>query len=376
LKYKYAVFKAVKPGDVVIDFGCGTGVLGFFALQAGARHVFAIEETPIIEFAQKLAIRNNFEDKITFIHKSGIDVKEEDIPEKVDLLVSEPISNLLLEGTAWSSIEYLKRFLKKDGVILPVSGKLFVVPVNSPPETYHDANRFIGGENVYNIDFLGLPSSVFYSSSIKQDSWLAKPQILLEINLLEEKLSDSFQKARIFENIFISSKEQPEYPSWSPIFAPVSYSTSFCPDDSLRVNIWNKILGPYRNDWIFEFTHHSKLLALEDVWWKSDSAIPKIAPGVILSKNGLLRLKQDDYFQYDCDNDLEVDFIQLFPKDLACSEICQTVFESKKYNLTYDAIFENLIKLLHKLLRNALIQLPVPYERFRVTKFQSILRIP
>ena len=102
LKYKYAIFKAIKPEDSVIDFGSGTGILGFFALQAGASHVYAIEETSIIDYAKKLAKQNNFEDKITFIKKSGSKVTKEDIPEKVDIILSEPISNLLLEGNSSS----------------------------------------------------------------------------------------------------------------------------------------------------------------------------------------------------------------------------------------------------------------------------------
>jgi predicted RNA methylase len=129
LKYRYAILSAIKPDDVVIDFGCGTGILGFFALQAGARHIYAIEETTIIEYAKKLAVANDFADRISFLHKSGKEVTEQDIPEKVDIILSEPISNLLVEGDLWSSLQYLKRFLKPNGVIVPESGTLFVVPV-------------------------------------------------------------------------------------------------------------------------------------------------------------------------------------------------------------------------------------------------------
>ena len=80
LKYKYAISRAVQPGDIFMDFGSGTGILSFFALQAGARHVYAIDETSIVEYAQKLAVENGFNERITFIRKSGNDVTKQDIP--------------------------------------------------------------------------------------------------------------------------------------------------------------------------------------------------------------------------------------------------------------------------------------------------------
>lgn len=396
LKYKYAIFKAIKPDDLVIDFGCGTGILGFFALQAGARHVYAIESTSIINYAQKLAIKNGLEDRISFINKPGKEVTMEDISENVDIILSEPISNLLLEGDAWSNIQYLKQFLKPEGLIIPASGSLFIVPVNSSPKVYLDSNMLIGGANVYNIDFMELSHGVFYKSTLGKDSWLSTPQPLLEINLLGDKLSDTYHnsvkftidqpgqllglefhfKVKIFENLTLSSRDQVDYHNWSPLFAPSSIHPLLSSGDQLRITIKNEKVTPTSWLWTTEYEHYSKLLPSTDVWWKGESAIPKIAPGVILSKTGLIRLKQDEYFQYDHDNDLEWDFIQLLTQSLNCKEISQIILQSHNYELKFEDILSSLVQLIHKLIRNSLIEIPVPKERFQVTRFQSTIHMP
>ncbi len=396
LKYKYAIFKAVKPGDLVIDFGCGTGILGFFALQAGARHIYAIEETPIIEYAQKVALKNEMDDKITFINKPGKQVTEEDIPKKVDLIISEPVSNLLLEGNAWSSIEYLKKFLDKDGLILPTSGSLFFVPVSAAPEVFYDSNHLVGGPNVYNIDFLNLPRSIFYKSTLSEKAWLSQPYPLLEVQLLKDTLTDTisqstkfsiqksgqligvefFFRLNIFGNISLSSKDQMHYRNWMPLFAPCSQEGLVCPGDNLRITVLSEVLRPYKGRWTLEYEHQSKLLPANDSWWKTQFAVPKLPTGVMSSKHGLLRLIKDEYLQYDCDNDLEHEFVELFTGSLNCEEICQVIAQSNKYNLSHDKIFDYLIQLLHKLLRNSLIELPIPVERFYTTKFTSVMYIP
>jgi len=93
-------------------------------------------------------------------------------------------------------------------------------------------------------------------------------------------------------------------------------------------------------------------------------------------KEGLIRLKKGEYMQYDCDNDLEREFIVFFPKALNCNEICQIIDQAGNYNLSFEQIFTNLVQLLHKLLTNSLIELPIPPERFQTTKFQSLIHIP
>ena len=52
---------------IVMDIGCGTGILSIFAARAGAKHVYAIENAEIAHFATEIVKRNGLSDKITVI---------------------------------------------------------------------------------------------------------------------------------------------------------------------------------------------------------------------------------------------------------------------------------------------------------------------
>ena len=88
IQYKQAIFETVHEGDRIVDIGTGTGILAFFALQAGAEKVYAIESGPIIEVARKTAKENGFLDRIEFIHQ---DSRKTEIPELVDAIITETI---------------------------------------------------------------------------------------------------------------------------------------------------------------------------------------------------------------------------------------------------------------------------------------------
>ena len=50
-------------GAVVLDVGCGTGILSLFAARAGAKKVFAVDASDIVHKAENI-IRNNKMDHI------------------------------------------------------------------------------------------------------------------------------------------------------------------------------------------------------------------------------------------------------------------------------------------------------------------------
>jgi protein arginine N-methyltransferase 3 len=65
----YASFILSNPelfeNAVVLDVGCGTGILSLFAASAGATHVYAVDASEIAEKAGCIVRDNKMEDKIT-----------------------------------------------------------------------------------------------------------------------------------------------------------------------------------------------------------------------------------------------------------------------------------------------------------------------
>jgi protein arginine N-methyltransferase 1 len=52
---------------IVLDVGCGTGILSIFAVKAGAKHVYAIEAADIAHYAREIIAKNGLSDHITII---------------------------------------------------------------------------------------------------------------------------------------------------------------------------------------------------------------------------------------------------------------------------------------------------------------------
>lgn len=127
--YTKAVMASVKPGDVVLDIGTGTGVLAHLACLAGASRVYAVEQGPVLELARELSRSNGFDDRITFLEGWSTDI---DLPEQVDVIATETIGNAAFdEGIAGWVIDARKRFLRSGGVVVPRALRLITAGVES-----------------------------------------------------------------------------------------------------------------------------------------------------------------------------------------------------------------------------------------------------
>ena len=125
-----------------MDIGCGTGILSYFAVQAGAKHVYAIEKANIYKLANKIIKENKFQDKVTILN--GF-VEEINLPvEKVDIIVSEWMGYLLLfEGMFDSVKTAAEKYLKKDGLLFPNISNIYIAGINVPSESNEFYNTLI-----------------------------------------------------------------------------------------------------------------------------------------------------------------------------------------------------------------------------------------
>jgi protein arginine N-methyltransferase 1 len=125
--FERAITATVRPGDVVIDLGSGTGILGLLATRAGAARVYAVEGTALGGLAREIATANNVADRIRVVRGWSTWVS---LPELADVVVTDQIGHFGIEAGLF---EYLpdatRRLLKPGGRTIPMAMSWRMAPV-------------------------------------------------------------------------------------------------------------------------------------------------------------------------------------------------------------------------------------------------------
>jgi len=135
---------------IVLDVGCGTGILSLFAARSGAKRVFAVDASDIAIHAEQIVKENGLEDIITVIKgkMEDVDLTKYGV-DKVDVLISEWMGYCLLyESMLPTVLKARDRWLRTDGngVILPDKATIYLVAIEDA-EYKEDKINFC--DNVY-----------------------------------------------------------------------------------------------------------------------------------------------------------------------------------------------------------------------------------
>ena len=130
---------------VVLDVGCGTGLLSLFAARAKAKRVYAVERSDMAYHAHKIVQSNSMEHCVFVTQQKA---EELELGEKADVLVSEWLGSFaFFESMVESVIIARDRLLKENGIMLPSRITLLGAPV-----FWNDADALFWS-NVEGFDF-------------------------------------------------------------------------------------------------------------------------------------------------------------------------------------------------------------------------------
>ncbi|MEY4581958.1 MAG: hypothetical protein RL701_6661 [Pseudomonadota bacterium] len=183
--YRSAIQEVVKPGDRVLDFGCGTGVLSIFAERAGASKVYALDRTRMLVAAEEIFKKNGCKN-IESVLGEGETVQ---LPGQVDVIVSEWMGHFLFAERMLEPLITLRdKFLRPGGLIVPQQCSLHLGLVVSP--AYYEVLSFLR-TRPYDIDLAPVESWPFTEVGIHR---ISADELLPETICLHEFSLDSVRE--------------------------------------------------------------------------------------------------------------------------------------------------------------------------------------
>ncbi|XP_005097395.1 protein arginine N-methyltransferase 1 [Aplysia californica] len=152
LTYRNSMYynKHLFKDKVVLDVGCGTGILCMFAAKAGAKRVIGIECSSIIDYGEKIVAANKLDHVISLVRGK---VEEVTLPadvDKVDIIISEWMGYCLFYESMLNTVIFARdKWLRPDGLIFPDRATLYVTAIED--RQYKD-EKINWWDNVYGFD--------------------------------------------------------------------------------------------------------------------------------------------------------------------------------------------------------------------------------
>lgn len=214
---------------VVLDIGCGTGILCLFAAQAGAKKVYGIECASIAKHAKNIVKANGYRDTIEIIRGK---VEEIELPiDKVDVIVSEWMGYFMLYESMLDTVLFARdKWLKKDtGILMPDRGTLYFGALEDQDYKLEKVGFW---SNVYGFDMSCVKEDVINEplvDCVEQEKVCSVYTPVLDVNLYTVKTGDldfsTKVKLPIFRNDYVHALVAFFTVEFSKCHKPVGFST-------------------------------------------------------------------------------------------------------------------------------------------------------
>ncbi|OBZ67183.1 Protein arginine N-methyltransferase 1 [Grifola frondosa] len=174
---------------LVLDVGCGTGILSMFAARAGAKHVVGVDMSNIIDQANKIIEANGFKDTITLVKGKLEDIT---LPiQEFDIIISEWMGYFLLYESMLDTVLLARdRYLKPGGLIFPDVATLYLAAIEDMDYKEEKINFW---DNVYGFDYSCIKDIALREplvDTVELKAVVTDPCMIKHINLLTAKKED------------------------------------------------------------------------------------------------------------------------------------------------------------------------------------------
>jgi protein arginine N-methyltransferase 1 len=266
--YQEAIASSVRPGDVVVDIGAGTGILSFLACSAGASKVYAIEGGPAIEVARELCERNGFGDRVVLINEWSTAV---DLPEPADLVITETIGNAAIdEGIIAWTIDARNRLLRPGGLVLPQRVRMWTAAVESWDDHAQVSDWSAATLPVDYSVVRDRAARTLWFADLRRDQLLSEPALVVDVDLRvvsDEAVTAAGEfsvrrdgtlhglacwfDADLVDGIALSNSPPTALPSWAQGYLPISQPLAVATGDLL---MWEIDVSTDGEDWTWRIS--------------------------------------------------------------------------------------------------------------------------
>ena len=153
--YDQAISKVINKDTKVLDIGTGSGLLAMMAARAGALSVVACEmQKDLAEAAKDIVKANGYDQQISIRNKKSTDLQVgEELPDKVDVVVSEILDCGGLGEGVLPSLRHAQKHLAKPGAIMiPAGISLYGMLIEIPSRHVINPMKEISGFDLSAFD--------------------------------------------------------------------------------------------------------------------------------------------------------------------------------------------------------------------------------